>query len=130
MHQWLEGGRVYRVESRYNDIGRFILCLVHSMEAKRFVLVFPGRKGLLGGWGILVGKLCNLGVTLGSQVSKGVPLVVGQSKEGTLTRVSFVMSFADKAKKGLEALGEVVWFQMGEKEVCLKNDSLKSSYYS
>ena len=36
------------------------------------------------------------------------------------------MSFANKAKKGLEVLGDAVWFQMGEKEVRLKKDSLKS----
>lgn len=45
--QWLEGGRVYRVECRYNDVGRFFLCLMHFVEAKRFVLVFLKKKALL-----------------------------------------------------------------------------------
>ena len=53
---WLEGGGVYRVECRCNDVGKFILCLMRSEEAKRFVLVFLEGKGLPGDWGILVGN--------------------------------------------------------------------------
>ena len=117
---WLEGERVYRVECRCNDAGKFILCSMCSTEAKGFVLVFLEGKDCSGGWGIVARKLCNLGVTLGSQVSRGALLFAGQSKERNLTRVSFGVSFADKVKKGLEFLGKAVWFQMGEKEVCLR----------
>ncbi|RVW16801.1 hypothetical protein CK203_076416 [Vitis vinifera] len=91
-----------------------------STEAKGFVLVFLEGKDCLGGWGIVARKLRNLGVTLGSQVSRGALFFAGQSKERTLTRVSFGVSFADKVKKGLEVLGKAVWFQMGEKEVATR----------
>lgn len=76
--QWLEGRRVYRVEYRCNDAGRFILCSVCSAEAKMFVLVFPEGKGCPGGWGILARKLCSLGVTPSSQVSRAAPLFASQ----------------------------------------------------
>lgn len=61
-----------------------------------------------------------------SQFSRNVPLVVGQLKEGILTRVSSNESFVDKVKKGFEAFKKAKWFQMEEKEVCLKEESLKS----
>ena len=64
--QCLEGGSVHRVECRCNDTRRFILCSMCFAEAKRFVLVF---LKVSRGWGILVGKLCSLGVTPDSQFS-------------------------------------------------------------
>ena len=47
---WEEGGRKYRLECRSNDAGRYLLCSVRDLEAKRFCLVFPEGKGLVGGW--------------------------------------------------------------------------------
>ena len=35
------------MECRYNDVGRFFLCLMHFAEAKRFVLVFLKKKARL-----------------------------------------------------------------------------------
>ena len=40
-----EGGLL---ESRANEAGRFLLCSVVDLESKRYCLVFPKGKGILG----------------------------------------------------------------------------------
>ena len=50
---WEEGGRKYRLECLSNDADRYLLCSVRDLEAKRFCLVFPKGKGLVGGWFLL-----------------------------------------------------------------------------
>ncbi|RVW68792.1 hypothetical protein CK203_060972 [Vitis vinifera] len=52
---WKEEGRKFKLERRENGAGRYILCSVVDVETKRFCLVFPEGKGLLGGWVIFVG---------------------------------------------------------------------------
>ena len=47
-------------------------------------------------------------------------------KRAILVRGFLYEYFANKAKIGLEALGEAVWFKMGEKEASTKKESLKS----
>lgn len=59
---WENEGRKFRLERRINRVGRFVLCSVLDLESKRFCLVFPKGKGLLGGWAILAEKLRSLGV--------------------------------------------------------------------
>ena len=54
---WEDGGRKFRLECRSNEAGRFILCLVLDVEAKKYCLVFPEGKGLVGGWFLLAKKL-------------------------------------------------------------------------
>ena len=39
--EWQEGGRVFKLELRTNNVGRFLQCLVLSSEGKRFALIFP-----------------------------------------------------------------------------------------
>ena len=46
---WEDGGRKFKLESRANEAGRFLLCSVVDSEAKRYCLVFPEGKGILGG---------------------------------------------------------------------------------
>lgn len=46
---WKDEGRKFRLDRCINGAGRFILCSVLNLEAKRFCLVFPEGKGLLGG---------------------------------------------------------------------------------
>lgn len=60
---WEEGGRKYRLECRSNAAGRYLLCSVRDLEAKRFCLVFPEGKSLVGGWFMLAQKLRALGIT-------------------------------------------------------------------
>ena len=43
--EWLEGNRKFRMERRLNKAGRFILCSVRDMEAKRYNIIFPEGKG-------------------------------------------------------------------------------------
>ncbi|RVW40373.1 hypothetical protein CK203_092438 [Vitis vinifera] len=59
---WEEEGRKFRLERRVNGAGRYVLCSVVDVEAKRFCLVFPEGKGLIGGWAILAEKLRVLGI--------------------------------------------------------------------
>ncbi|RVW38063.1 hypothetical protein CK203_097261 [Vitis vinifera] len=59
---WEEENRKYRLERRTNEAGRFILCSVRDLEAKRFCLIFPEGKRLSGGWNTLAEKLREVGV--------------------------------------------------------------------
>ena len=59
---WEEEGRKFRLERRVNGAGRYVLCSVVDVEAKRFCLVFPEGKGMIGGWVILVEKLRAFGI--------------------------------------------------------------------
>lgn len=46
---WEDGGQKFRLEFRSNEVGRYLLCFVRDLEAKKFCLVFPESKGILGG---------------------------------------------------------------------------------
>ena len=59
---WEEEGRKFRMERRVNGAGGYVLCSVVDVESKRFCLVFPEGKGLIGGWAILAKKLRAFGV--------------------------------------------------------------------
>ena len=65
---WEEEGRKFRAERRENGVGRYILCSVVDVETKRFCLVVPEGKGLLGGWAIFSEKLWDLGVVTQEEV--------------------------------------------------------------
>ncbi|RVW74531.1 hypothetical protein CK203_053789 [Vitis vinifera] len=67
---WLEGGRSYRLQLRINEVGRFLLCSIFSVEGKRFVLIFPKGKGLPGGWAVFAQKLRSCGVVLPHEVAE------------------------------------------------------------
>ncbi|RVW92068.1 hypothetical protein CK203_037069 [Vitis vinifera] len=45
---WEDGGRKFRLECHANEAGKFILCSVVDSEAKKYCLVFPEGKGILG----------------------------------------------------------------------------------
>ena len=60
---WKEEGRKFRMRCRSNEAGRFLLCPVRDVEAKKFCLVFPKGNGLVGGWFLLAKKLRALGVS-------------------------------------------------------------------
>ncbi|RVW98494.1 hypothetical protein CK203_026864 [Vitis vinifera] len=62
----LNGWRVtekFRMERRLNKAGRFILCSVRDMEAKRYNIIFPEGEGQASGWNSLAVRLRGLGVT-------------------------------------------------------------------
>lgn len=85
------------------------------MEAKRFNLIFPEGRGLLGGWSTLASKLRSLGVRL-------MPLPVGQSsfvgKKGPMedSRGSLMEedSFVVKVASSQKDIGGKVWVQLDE----------------
>ncbi|KAL6343750.1 hypothetical protein AAG906_027520 [Vitis piasezkii] len=59
-------GRKFKVEIRENGVGRYILCSIIVVESKRFCLVVPEGKGLLGGWVLFAEKLRDLGCFMAS----------------------------------------------------------------
>ncbi|RVW26082.1 hypothetical protein CK203_112550 [Vitis vinifera] len=110
LRAWEEGGRKYRLECRSNAAGRYLLCSVRDSEAKRFCLVFPEGKGLVGGWFMLAQKLRALGIT--SQPMKKFDLgnstsvkedYRGKGKE----KGKGVIPDAERVEKG--DLGEALW---------------------
>lgn len=57
---WEDEGRKFKLERHVNEAGKFVLCSVIDLEAKRFCLVFPEGKGFIGGWATLAEKLRSL----------------------------------------------------------------------
>ena len=58
---WRENGRSFRLESKENNAGRFLLCSVTDGEGKKHWLVFPEGRGFLNGWTMLVEKIRGMG---------------------------------------------------------------------
>ncbi|RVW52772.1 hypothetical protein CK203_076653 [Vitis vinifera] len=77
---WEDGGRKFKLESRANEAGRFLLSFVVDSETKRHCLMFPKGKGILGGWVFLAEKLRSLRVSTRDE-PRGSPLSIGQSVE-------------------------------------------------
>ena len=59
--EWMENGRFFRLESKENIAGRFLLCSVIDDEGKKHRLVFPEGRGFLNGWNMLAEKIRGLG---------------------------------------------------------------------
>ena len=109
-HAWEEEDRSYRLEKRLNEVGRFILCSVRDIEAKHFCLIFPERKGLFGGWNILVKKLRVAGVVpIGSLKTPLFREV--QKKEMELEP----RTYADVTKSRAGRIGDKVWLEVGKR---------------
>ena len=58
---WRENGRYFRLESKVNKAGRFLLCSVTDGEGKKHWLVFPEGRGFIKGWCLLAEKIRGLG---------------------------------------------------------------------
>ncbi|RVX07796.1 putative ribonuclease H protein [Vitis vinifera] len=124
---WEEEGRKFRLELRANGAGRFILCSVRDLEAKRFSLVFPEGRGLIGGWVLIAEKLRSLGIHLLDENKAGVGLVgakegrrVEEKKKGEENTRSFVE--VAKAKAG--RIGDAVWIQLGGRALKGRDEQL------
>ena len=61
-NSWVEGERSFKLQLCSNEAGRFHLCSVFTAKERRFVLIFPKGRGLLGGWLVLGQKLRSCGV--------------------------------------------------------------------
>ncbi|RVW98565.1 hypothetical protein CK203_032250 [Vitis vinifera] len=121
---WEEEGRKFRLERRVNGAGRYVLCSVVDVEAKRFCLVFPEGKGVIGGWAILAEKLRALGIVTKKE-DKGVEAtqINSKKKDATLDdeeercigkkKQGEKKSFLDVAKGPAGRVGEELWLQAG-----------------
>ena len=107
---WEEEGRKYRIERRSNEAGRFLLCSVRDLEAKRFCLIFPEGKGLSGGWNILAEKLREVGVVPFGGLKDPLSLEVLKKENELEPR-----TFADVAKSKMGRLGDKVWLEVGRR---------------
>ncbi|KAL6331608.1 hypothetical protein AAG906_011548 [Vitis piasezkii] len=105
---WEEEGRKYRLERRTNEAGRFILCSVRDLEAKRFCLIFPEGKRLSGGWNTLAEKLREVGVAPFSGVKDPLSLEVLKKEKEPDQR-----TYADVVNLSLGRLGDKVWLEAG-----------------
>lgn len=56
----------------------FVMCSMIDLEAKRFCLVFPEGKGLIGGWATLAKKLRSLRVVTPIEFKDAYTLVKGR----------------------------------------------------
>ena len=122
---WEEGRRKYRLECRSNEAGRYLLCLVRDLEAKRFCLVFPEGKGLVGGWFLLAQKLRALGVStpalskgdLGTSNSEKDGYRVKGKEKGKGVHVEVV-----RMKTG--ELGDALWVHVGDRDLLSREEQL------
>ena len=107
---WEEKGRKYNLERRSNVAGRFLLCSVRDLEAKRFCLVFPDGKGLTGGWNILAEKLREVGVvpTGGSKSPVSFEVLKKENEPEPRTYVEVANSKTGR-------LGDKVWLELGQR---------------
>ena len=101
----------------------YALCSVRDVEAKKYCLVFPEGKGLVGGWFLLAKKLRALGVsTLAmSKVFPGDPISekVGCSYK---EKVKGTYAYALRVKTGEP--GESLWVHLGDRELLCREEQL------
>ena len=71
------------MERRLNKAGKFILCFVRDLEAKKYSIVFPEGKGQASGWNSLAKRLWSGPVRRfkGYQCAKGFVEVEGSGDE-------------------------------------------------
>ena len=115
---WEKGGRKYRLECHSNGAGRYLLCSVRDLEAKRFCLVFPEGKGLVGGWFLLAQKLRALGIANQSMrnVERGNSTSAKEDYRGKgKEKAKGIIPDAVSKEKG--ELGEALWVHVGERDL-------------
>ena len=107
---WEKEGRKYRLERRSNEAGRFLLCSVRDLEAKRFCLIFPEGKGLSGGWNILAEKLREVGVVPIGGLKDPLSIELLKKEKEFEPR-----TYVDVAKSKTGRLGDKVWLELGRR---------------
>ncbi|RVW50374.1 hypothetical protein CK203_086394 [Vitis vinifera] len=120
---WEEGGRKYRLECRSNVAGRYLLCSVRDLEAKRFCLVFSEGKGLVGGWFMLAQKLRALGIT--NQAMRNVDLGTSTSVKEDYRGKGKEKGkgvFSDAVRMETGELGEALWVHVGERDLISREE--------
>ena len=125
---WEEEGRKFKVERRENGAGRYILCSVIDVESKRFCLVVPEGKGILGGWALFAEKLWELGVATQDEVkvkeasrgeSKSEGVLIENKEESCIEKKAMggKKSYADVTKESAGMQGDALWLQVGGGEL-------------
>ena len=120
-----EGGRKYRLECRSNDAGRYLLCSVRDLEAKRFCLVFPEGKGLVRGWFLLAQKLRALGIS-NPAMSKGDLGTSNSIKDGYRVKgkEKGKRVCPEAVRKETGELKEALWVHVGERDLLSREEQL------
>ena len=124
---WEGEGRKFRLERYANEAGRYILCFVHDLEEKRFSLVFPEVRGILGGWVLLGDKLRSLGIVtpIEDKVGFGTACVKeGRRDEVQVEEKEKKQSFVEVAKAKARRIGDVVWLQLGGRVLRSRDEQL------
>ena len=96
----------------------YLLCSVRDVEAKRFCLVFPEGKGLVGGWFMLAQKLRALGIT--NQPTRNVEMGTSTSVKEDYRGKGKEKGkgvFPDAVRMETGVLGEALWVQVGERDL-------------
>ncbi|RVW84524.1 hypothetical protein CK203_041270 [Vitis vinifera] len=114
--RWEDGGRRFKLESRANEAGRYLLCSVVDLESKRYCLVFPEGKGIMGGWVLLAEKLRSLGV-MSRDEPKGNATYYGTGSTAGESEGKAQKSYVDVVKSREKKVGETLWLQLGEKDI-------------
>ena len=98
-----------------NEVGRFLLYFVRDVEAKKYCLVFPKGKGLVGGWFLLAKKLRALGVSTPTMskvfFDPGIPT---SEKVGCSLNEKVKGTYADATKVKTGEPRESLWLHLGD----------------
>ena len=132
---WEEEGRKFRLERRVNGAGRYVLCSVVDVDAKRFCLVFPEGKGVIGGCVILIEKLRSFGIVTQKKAKSEEAIRIKSKKKGATldgeedrclgNKVKGKKkSFLDVAKEPAGRIGEELWLQVGGRGVRSREEGL------
>ena len=127
---WRENGRSFKLESKLNKAGRFLLCSVTDGEGKKHWLVFPEGRGVINGWCILAEKIRGLGFKTRQENSHRRTATVDQLKMGeksTSTRKNLGLCVGKSALKDVAEGGKsginAVWVEVGD---CIHGKALGS----
>ena len=115
---WRENGRSFRLESKENKAGRFLLCSVTDGEGKRHWLVFPEGRGFLNGWTLLAGKIRGMGFKPRQEKIPMRTATVGPAKGGVSLSKNIVTWGGKPALKDVDEGGSsvknAVWVDVGD----------------
>ena len=107
----VEGGRRYQLELHSNKAGHFLFCTTWDVKGKRFSLVFPEGRGVVGGWKLLARKLRNLGFSFAQRGEEPKPLGVKE------------YSMVEAKTSSSAKLRNAVWLEI-KKEVIDSNEEV------
>ena len=118
---WKENGRSFKLESKLNKAGRFLLCSVTDGEGKKHCLVFPEGRGFINGWGLLAEKIKGMGVKPRQENSSRRSATLDQPEMGEKSTSSSknLGSFVGKSDlkevvEGGKSGRDAVWVDVGD----------------